>query len=430
MFQRTRILAFMSLLAATALGVAACGGGGNSSGMMTPTSQMRLSVADAPPADDATHVVVVFTGVELTGNSGNPVTITFPAPKSIDLMTQSGTASAVLFDQPIAPGSYGQIRLMVIADGSANNSYIDFADGSRMGLRVPSGSETGFKLVSGFTVPSSGVVDYTIDFDLRKAITCPPGQAPACILKPVERLVDNTSVGNIQGQITSPLPPGCTASGNAGVYLYSGAVTNPEDMNSTAPSTDTNQPLASKVPVATSAPPYYYQFTFLPPGTYTVAFTCQANQDVSDQADPGVTLIPVATTAVTAGQTATVDIAIGGIQGQITSTLPTGCDTQPGVYLYSDSATAPEDWNSTALSSDTNQPLASTLTTVGTSLPPYYYQFTAVPPGTYWLAWTCQAGLDNRAQDNAAVMTFSPAKFIPPATGIVVTADHTTTVNF
>jgi len=164
MFKQIRFLAPVPLLAATALGVVGCGGGSNSSGMTAPTSQaqmsqMSLSVADTPPADDATHVVVVFTGVELTGDSGNGVTIMFTEPKSIDLMTQSGTASAVLFDQPIAPGSYGQIRLMVIADGSANNSYIDFADGSRMGLRVPSGSETGFKLVSGFTVPSSGVVE-------------------------------------------------------------------------------------------------------------------------------------------------------------------------------------------------------------------------------------------------------------------------------
>ena len=48
-------------------------------------------------------MVVVFTAVELTGNSGNPVTITLPSPMSIDLMTQSGTASAVLFDQPTQP---------------------------------------------------------------------------------------------------------------------------------------------------------------------------------------------------------------------------------------------------------------------------------------------------------------------------------------
>jgi hypothetical protein len=80
-------------------------------------------------------------------------------------------------------------------------------------------------------------------------------------------------------------------------------------MNSTAPATDTNQPLASKVPVATSQPPYCYQFTFLPPGTYTVAFTCQAAQDSADQADSAVTFNPVKTgIAVTANQTTTVDI--------------------------------------------------------------------------------------------------------------------------
>ena len=415
MFQQVRSLRSLPLLAAT-LGVAACGGGG-SGGMMAPMSQpqMKLSVADAPPADNATHVIVVFTGVELTGNSGSPVTITFSAPKSIDLMTQSGTASAVLFDQPIPSGSYGQIRLMVTADGSANNSYIDFADGSRFGLIVPSGSETGFKLVSGFTVPSTGVVDYTIDFDLRKAITCPPGQAPACILKPVERLVDNTSVGNIQGKITSTLPTGC----KPGVYLYSGAVTKPEDMNSNL--ADPNQPLASKLPVATSTPPYYYQFTFLPPGTYTVAFTCEADKDVPDQSDPSVVIItPVATTAVTAGQTATVDIALGAIQGQVTRTLPSGCT--PGVYLYSGNVTAPEDWNTAAPSTDSNQPLASVLP-VATSMPPYDYQFGALPPGTYTLALTCQATQDTLTQADPAVM------FSPVTTGIVVTADQTTTVN-
>jgi hypothetical protein len=55
------------------------------------------------------------------------------------------------------------------------------------------------------------------------------------------------------------------------------------------------------------------------------------------------------------GQTATVDIALGSIQGQVTATLPSGCT--PGVYLYSGNVTAAEDWNSTAPSTDTNQPL-------------------------------------------------------------------------
>jgi hypothetical protein len=378
--------------------------------------QMKLAVADAP-VDGAQHVVVVFTGIELTANGGSPVTITFAAPKSIDLMTQSGTASAVLFDQPIPAGSYGQIRLMVTADGSGNNSYIQLKDGTMHGLMVPSGAETGLKLVSGFTVPSSGVVDYTIDFDLRQAITCPPGQGPACMLKPAERLVDNTSVGNIQGQINSTLPSGCTP----GVYLYSGTVTNPEDINSAAAAGDPNQPLASKVPVASSMPPYYYQFTFLAPGTYTVAFTCQAAMDNADQADPSVTLIPVGTTTVVAAQTQTVDITLGGIQGQVT--LPSGCTVPgPGVYLYGNSMTTPEDWNSTASPSDVNQPLASTVFAAN-AVAPYTYQFAALPPGNYAVAFTCQANMDNRAQADPGV------KFDPVKTGISVVSDQVTTVN-
>jgi hypothetical protein len=82
-------------------------------------------------------------------------------------------------------------------------------------------------------------------------------------------------------------------------------------MNSVAPATDANQPLASAAPVATSQPPYYYQFTFLPPGSYTVAFTCQAALDNPDQADTAVkfTLTPVKTgITVVAKQTTTVDI--------------------------------------------------------------------------------------------------------------------------
>ena len=301
MSHRWRADRFLGLVAATALGVVACGGGSGSGG----TGNMSLAVGDAP-VDGAQAVVVMFTGIELTANCGSPVDIMFSQPKTIDLITQSGTASAVLFNQPIPAGSYGQIRLMVVADGNPSNSYIMLSDGTMHGLQVPSGSETGLKLVTGFTVPSSGVVDYTIDFDLRQAITCPPGQAPACLLKPVERLVDNTTVGNIQGTVSATLvPSGCTP----GVYLYSGTVTAPEDMDSTAPSTDTNQPLASRVPVSNSQPPYYYQFSFLAPGTYTVALTCQADLDNPDQADSAVIFNPVKTGInVIANQTAVVDI--------------------------------------------------------------------------------------------------------------------------
>src|SRR3974377_1115660 len=98
---------------------------------------------------------------------------------------------------------------------------------------------------------------------------------------------------------------------------------------------DANQPLASRTPVANSMPPYYYQFTFLAPGTYTVAFTCQAVQDNPAQADASVILTPVATTTVTANATQTVDVALGAIQGAVASSLVPNTCSSPGVYLYS-----------------------------------------------------------------------------------------------
>jgi hypothetical protein len=113
------------------------------------------------------------------------------------------------------------------------------------------------------------------------------------------------TLGAIQGQITSPLAKDCTP----GVYLYGGNVTAPEDWNSMAPSMDLNQPLTSVLPVATSMPPYTYRFAGLPPGTYTLALTCQAAQDMLGQADPAVTFSPVKTgIMVTADQTTTANI--------------------------------------------------------------------------------------------------------------------------
>ncbi|MFO1402420.1 MAG: DUF4382 domain-containing protein [Steroidobacteraceae bacterium] len=289
-------LAVGATMTAWLLVLAGCGGGSSGSG-----GQMRLSVTDAP-VDGALAVVVKFSGVELLPASGSPVTITFATPKTIDLLHDSGTASAQLFDQPIPSGAYTQIRMLVMADGNPSNSYITLADGTMHGLQVPSGMQTGLKLVSGFDVPMSGVADYTVDFDLRKAITCPPGQAPACLLKPALRLVANASVGNIQGIVDASLvTAGCTP----GVYLYDGAVTSPEDYDSTAPAADMNQPRASRMPVQT-ADGLYYQFTFLAPGSYTVAYTCEAAADDPDQPDPAVVFAPTVTgIGVAAGETVT-----------------------------------------------------------------------------------------------------------------------------
>ncbi len=83
----------------------------------------------------------------------------------------------MLLDGATVPaGNYEWMRLKVNAEPNVDDSYIAFNAGERCELRVPSGAESGLKLIRGFTVGVGGVTDMTIDFNLRKSIVQPPGQ--------------------------------------------------------------------------------------------------------------------------------------------------------------------------------------------------------------------------------------------------------------
>ena len=59
--------------------------------------------------------------------------------------------------------SFGARRANVVGD-----SYVRLeTGGEECEMRVPSGDQTGLKLVRGFTVGAGTITDFTIDFDLR-----------------------------------------------------------------------------------------------------------------------------------------------------------------------------------------------------------------------------------------------------------------------
>lgn len=249
--------------------LSACGGGGGGA-----VGQVKLAVTDAP-VDDATAVVVQFTGVELQPADGQRVDFDFAAPRQIDLLALNGGESELLLDGVEVPaGRYNFIRLKVLTSRTGLESHIDLVDGTTHPLFVPSGAESGLKLNRGFVVPAGGTSDFTIDFDLRKSVHEPQNAGDAYLLRPTLRIVDNTVVGEISGTVDATLAgaANCTPA----VYAYSGADVAPDDVDGTAPepvSTATVLP-----PDATSAE-YRYTLAFLEAGTYTVAFTCEAALD-------------------------------------------------------------------------------------------------------------------------------------------------------
>lgn len=296
---------FVAVSLSSMILLAACGGGGGG-GSSAPTpppaskGSFKLWVGDAP-VDQAEKVVVEFSGVELMPASGTPLIFNFSPVKSLDLLSlQGGNVALLLNEAELPAGQYSQIRLMVNAEfDNKLDSYIQIA-GAQHELRVPSGSETGLKLVQGVTVPAGGAADFTVDFDLRKSIVKPNGQ-PGYFLKPTLRLVDNSQVGKLAGSLDAALIAAqCGGSDLGAVYVFSGADVTPDDVDGTAP-----EPIASGQ-VSLSNNVYSYSVAFLAAGAYTVSYTCGAANDVPDVND----LLPFTGTrnvTITANATTTVN---------------------------------------------------------------------------------------------------------------------------
>ena len=262
-------LGILSALALSAL--TACGGGS----MGASTSTLNLGITDSA-IDNATKVWIQFTGVEVKPMNGSAVTFNFAAAKGFDLLTLSGGRTAEFLNGATVPaGQYEWVRLMV--DPTPGASYIIDPTGQH-NLAIPSGAETGLKLIHGFTMPQSGVANFTVDFVLSRSIIAPPGQAPDYIFKPVLRLVDNAQVGTISGTFqpgTLTSQPNC---GTPVVYVYSGSGVVADDIYvPTAGPAPAVQPLVTAIATTNMSSMYAYTIAFLPVDTYTVAFTCDAD---------------------------------------------------------------------------------------------------------------------------------------------------------
>lgn len=288
----------------------ACGGSSS------PSSTLNLGITDGP-VDSASSVVISFTGVELQPASGSPTIFNFSAPKAIDLLKEQGTNEATLLSGVSVPaGNYQWIRLLVnvSSNGTVANSYITI-NGAQYPLVIPSGAQTGLKLVQGFTMAVGQQANFTIDFMLQQSVTAPPGQTTATgtqeyLLKPALRLVNNEQVGTISGTVklttlqsnaSACLPSGATAGTgplpSAHVYIFSGS--------STAPLSSALTPLVEPEIVESSSG-FSYSQGFLPAGSYTLAVACTGT---SGSSTTSIAFLPPDgdTATVTANNTTTVD---------------------------------------------------------------------------------------------------------------------------
>lgn len=312
--------ASLATLVLGAVALTGCGGGSE----FAPGS-VNVSLTDAP-VDGAAQVVVAFTGIDLQRSDGQLVSLDFGATKSIDLIQlQNGVTGSLTQGAAVAAGNYDWMRLKVLATkDTQGQSYIKLLTGEQYPLWIPSGAETGLKLVRPFTVAQGSITRLIIDFDLRKSVTAPPGQDPNYVLRPALRLMDELQVGKITANVdlaaltAAQLGVGAAVSNcKAGLYLFAGAAATPDDQDadtSDAPDPILYQPVAYDG-VNTAVP---VTIPFVEVGSYTLAATCNFDVDAADANDYNPNATPgqpgyqtmhwttVANVSVTAGNTTTV----------------------------------------------------------------------------------------------------------------------------
>jgi hypothetical protein len=273
----------LAFFAAGLLPLGGCSGSDSGAG----TGLLSLSVSDGP-IHDAEKVCITFDEIELKG-PGAPFVIELDPAEKVNLLDfQGNNAAPLLFNEEVPAGNYQWMRLGVDAVLGSNGglgdsggamcdgdgSYIVMTGGTAHNLYVPSGAETGLKLVSGFTVPVNGSADFTAEFDLMQSITSPPGLDPDVVLRPTIRLVNNVEVGTLTGQVANELAT--TESCAASVYVFDDGVTpnaiddgdvvDPDDAIATA--------LVAELLTDEAVIEYHYTVGFLLAGDYEVAFTC------------------------------------------------------------------------------------------------------------------------------------------------------------
>lgn len=276
-----------TVMASSLLIVAGCGGSGSGSGS-DETGFLSLGVSDGP-VHEAAKVCITFDSIEFKpAGGGQSFTIELDPPEKINLLDfQGANAAPILENEELPAGDYEWVRLGVDASMGGNGgagdtggdacdgdaSYIVMAGGTVHNIFVPSGDQTGLKLVRGFTVPINGSIDATADWDLMRSMTAPPGLGPDVILKPTIRLVDNVEVGTLAGVVAHELA--ASADCEPSVYVFDDGVTpnaiaedgeDPDDPIATA--------MVHQQQNGDGTTTFHYEVGFLLAGSYEAAFTC------------------------------------------------------------------------------------------------------------------------------------------------------------
>jgi hypothetical protein len=237
-------LTFRSIpaVAAAGLALALAAGCGNDGPSSPGFGTMRVQMTDAPGSFDEVNLVVTEVSVrrefavsdsDSVDDAGDWIVLS-DGPHTYDLMDLQNGVFTTIGVADLPAGAYSQIRMKL---GTGSTVVVD---GVSHPLVVPSGAQSGLKLIGDFDVAAGGTTDIGLDFDAGRSVH-QTGNG-TWMLKPVVRVMPISSGGSITGRVV----PDST---EAMVWL----LTPPDSVGSTSVEIDGD-----------------FRFSLVPAGTYAV----------------------------------------------------------------------------------------------------------------------------------------------------------------
>jgi len=177
------------------------------------TGSLTLFLADAPAQNYlAVYVTIEEVQVHTPGNGegqGGWKTVGTPG-ETYDLLELVNGVVGKLGKTELDAGRYNQLRMILSdePDGGENilgnehphpNYFID--DTGAKELKVPSGYQTGIKLVSGFTIYEGENTELILDFDAHRSVV-KAGKSGKYLLKPTIKVVGVYDSAIVAGTVT------------------------------------------------------------------------------------------------------------------------------------------------------------------------------------------------------------------------------------
>lgn len=230
---------------------------------------LTVDMSTQPPADiQLQQVQVMLRGVEFTTTDGGTRRLEFTDAEPLELLGLAGNIERVFTDEELPEGTYTGVRLLLETEESDESFVIDDT-GAQQELTV---GESEYAVIN-FQVDEDDSLDedLMLTLDLRQSLRVDDDEN-RYVLTPIVRAVSQEDASGIQGAVTA-----CQT--NAAVYLFQNEV-EPDDID--------GQEAEPYLTTFVSSVDSTYAFDFLPAGQYTLAVTCDADEEdisVDDELD-------------------------------------------------------------------------------------------------------------------------------------------------